>query len=107
MKRAGMTTDFKNDQAIAFGAQIQLMNTKSRHYTIPIRSYKYYIKQHCNRYKYSSGSHSNKQNKNKIAQKLYRQIAHPSSDKLLKLLNSAGDPWKNDEELIILIKKIV
>ena len=39
MKRAGMTIDFKNDQAIAFKEQIQLINTKSGHYTIPIRPY--------------------------------------------------------------------
>ena len=30
IKRTGMTIDFKNDQAIKFGEQIQLMNTKSR-----------------------------------------------------------------------------
>ena len=34
MKRAGMTIDFKNDEPIAFREQIQLMNTKSGHYTI-------------------------------------------------------------------------
>ena len=34
MKRAGMTIDFTNDEPIAFREQIQLMNTKSGHYTI-------------------------------------------------------------------------
>ena len=38
MKRAAMTR-LKNNQVIAFGEQIQLMNTKSGHYTTQIRSY--------------------------------------------------------------------
>ena len=44
--------------------------------------------------------------KTEIIQKLHSKFTHLSSDKLLKLLNSAGDPWNNDEELKTLIKKI-
>ena len=33
-------------------------------------------------------------------------MSHPSPEKLLKLLNSAGDPWQSDEELKKLIKKV-
>ena len=48
----------------------------------------------------------NNKSKNDIAIKLHQQFAHPSSEKLLKLLNSAGDPWQSDEELKKLIKKV-
>ena len=34
----------------------------------------------------------NNKSKNEIAIKLHQQFAHPSPEKLLKLLNSAGDP---------------
>ena len=33
-----------------------------------------------------------------MACKLYRQFAHASSEKLLKLLKSAGKPWCHDKE---------
>ena len=105
MKRAGMTIDFKNDQAIAFREQIQLMNTKSGHYTIPIRPYNTIL----NNIATSTNTAVvliGTKTKTEIAEKLHRLFAHASSDKQLKLLNSAGDPSKNDEELKTLIKKI-
>ena len=36
MKKADMTLDFKNDDAIVFGQSVKLVTTKSGHYTIPI-----------------------------------------------------------------------
>ena len=92
MKRAGMTIDFKNDHAIAFGEQIQVMNTKPGHYTIPICPYSTILNN------IAAGANTavvliaTSKTKTKIAQKLHHQFAHPSSDKLLKLLNSAEDP---------------
>ena len=93
-KRAGMTIDFKNDQAIPFGQQIQLMNTKSGYYTTPIRPYNALL----NNIKTGTNTVviliATSKTKATIAQQLHRQSAHSSSEKLLKLLNSAGDPWK-------------
>ena len=106
MKRAGMTIDFKNDQAVAFPQKIRLINTKSGHSTIPIRPYNTILNN------IATGTNTvvvliaTSETKTKIIQKLHSQFTHLSSDKLLKLLNSAGDPWNNDEELITLIKKI-
>ena len=86
MKRAGMTI------AIAFGEQIQLMNTKSGQYTIPIHPYNSILNN------IETGTNTavvvteKNKTKTKIAQKLHCQFEHTSSDKLLKLLNSAGDP---------------
>ena len=105
MKRAGMTIDFKNDQAVAFGEQIQLMNTKSGHYTIPIHPYNTILNNIVTGTNTAVVLKATSKTKTKIAHKLHHQFAHPSSGKLLKLLNSA-DLWKNDKELKTLIKTI-
>ena len=44
--------------------------------------------------------------KEKIAQKLYRQFTHALSEKLLRLVNSAGSTWSQDSELKEKIKLI-
>ena len=48
----------------------------------------------------------NDRSKPEIALKLHKQFSHPPPNKLIRLLNSAGDPWKNDSELKSLINKI-
>ena len=79
MKKANMTLDFKNDHAVIFDQSIQLILTKSGHYD---------------------------KSKNDIVIKHHRQFSHSSPEKLLKLLNSAADPWQSDKELKKLIKKV-
>ena len=89
-----------------FHKKIRLINTKSGHSTIPIRPYNTILNN------IATGTNTvvvliaTSETKTKIIQKLHSQFTHLSSDKLLKLLNSAGDPWNNDEELKTLIKKI-
>ena len=108
MKKANMTLDFKNDHAVIFDQSIQLIVTKWGHYAIPIKPYKTILNN------VTSGVNINvtlvvtvnNKSKNDIAIKLHQQFAHPSSEKLLKLLNSAGDPWQSDEELNKLIRKV-
>ena len=108
MKKANMTLDFKNDHAVIFDQSIQLIVTKWGHYAIPIKPYKTILNN------VTSGVNINvtlvatvnNKSKNDIAIKLHQQFAHSSSEKLLKLLNSAGDPWQSDEELKKLIKKV-
>ena len=99
MKKANMTLDFKSDHAIIFDQSIQLLVTKPGHYAIPINPYK----------NVTLGVNRNvtlKQQKI-INQKQYSyKTTHPSPKTLLKLLNSAGDPWQSDEELKKLIKKV-
>ena len=41
-----------------------------------------------------------------IAHKLHQSLAHPSADKLLKLLKNAGGHWANNKELYDEIKNI-
>ena len=38
--------------------------------------------------------------------KLHRQFAHPTSNKLIKLINSAGQEWRNNENLKAEISKV-
>ena len=103
-----MTLDFKNDSAEIFGNVVQLMTTQSGHYAIPICPYSTILNN------VTSGIDSNitliasseSKSKYDIALKLHRQFAHPASVKLLKLLNNAGEPCKNDEELKKLIQVV-
>ena len=77
MKTADITTDFKNDQAIEFGEQIQLMNTKS---TIPIHPYNTILNNIAKGANTAVVLLATTKTKTNIALKLHRQFAHPSSD---------------------------
>ena len=94
MKRVGMTINFKNGQAITFGEPIQLINIKYGNYKIPICSYNTILTNITTGTDIAVILIATNKTKSKIAQKLYHQFAHLSSDKLLKLLNYAEDPWK-------------
>ena len=96
MKRAGMKIDVKNDQ-------IQLLNTKSGH-TIQVCPYNTILNNIATGTSRKMVLITTNKTKTEIALKLSHQFAHPPSDKLLKLINS--DPWKNNEELKTLKKKI-
>ena len=108
MKNANMTLAFKNDHAVIFDQSIQLLVTKLGQYAIPINPCKTILNN------VTSGVNTNvtllatenNKSKNDIAIKLHQQFAHPLPEKLLKLLNSAGDPWQSDKELKELIKKV-
>ena len=93
MKKANMTLDFKNDHAVIFDQSIQLIVTKSGQYPILINPYIATLNN------VTSGVNTNvtlvaieNKSKNDIAIKLHLQFAHPSPEKLLKLLNSTGNP---------------
>ena len=96
MIKVDMTLDFKNDNAIVFGESVKLITTKSGHYTIPISPYRTVLN--------NLTTQTNK-SKYDIASKLHGQFAHPLPKRIVKLLNSAGDPWK-DDKLKSLIKKV-
>ena len=40
MEKAGMTLDFKSDNAVVFGESVKLITTKFGHYTIPVSPHK-------------------------------------------------------------------
>ena len=100
MKNAGMTIDFKNDQTFVFGKPEKLATTNSDHYVIPITNYGKLLNN------VIIGKHENVMLINKdnistydIALKLHRQFAHPTPEKLIKLLNSAGQPGSSNDKL--------
>ena len=107
MKKAKMKLNFRNDTAIVFGEKVKLKLTKSGHYTIPLtrpiqllnefesdENYKFtLVLKHC-------------PDSKRQAKKLHLQFAHATSDKLSKLLKSAGLPWCNDKALMDEIKNV-
>ena len=100
MKRANMQLNFENDTITAFGESINLIITKSGHYAVPITNQKRLLNDVnlLNENNITLTVVHDKTNRD-IAIKLHRQFAHPTSNKLIKLIDSAGDKWKNNMEL--------
>lgn len=86
----------------------QINFTKSGHYAIPISPYKNVLNN------IATGNNTNitlvamESNKSKIgmARKLQRQFTHPPMERLIQLLNAAGEPWKDGSGLRSLAKKV-
>ena len=107
MKRANMHLNFENDTSNAFNQDINLIVTKSGHYAIPLtvpRQLLHEFERNGSVNITLSAEHS--MPKTAIANKLHHQFAQPPPEKLLRLLNSAGNPWSKDEELKHEIKLI-
>ena len=68
------------------------MNTKPGHYTIPIHPYSTILNNTAAGTNTAVVLIATSKTKTKITQKRHHQFAHPSPDKLLKLLNSAEHP---------------
>ena len=107
IKTVNMTLDFKNNNEFIFDEPEKLIVTKSGHYALPINPYSKILNS------VVAGTNpnitpTNMSNKSKhyIAVKLHWQFLYPSPEKLLKLLNCAGEPWNNDEELKRHIQKV-
>ena len=108
LKKADRTLDFKNDNAIVFGESVKLITTKPGHYTISISPNKTVLNNLTTGISTNITLITTQTGKSKydIALKLHLQFAHPPPERIVKLLNSAGDPWKDDDELKSLIKKV-
>ena len=89
LKRAGAEIDFKSDTVVLLGEKIDVVVSKSGHLCVPLprRLEKQGIKQVL----FSSPvqSDDDKANEAKIV-KLHKQFAHPSSDRLKKLIRDSG-----------------
>ena len=109
MKKAEMKINFQNDTINTFGGNIPLITTNSNHYTIPLTSAKQAIN-NINRENNSAITltinNINEQSNQTIALKLHQQFAHPSSERLIRLLNNAGTPWCNNTDLKSEIKNV-
>ena len=76
IKRTVMAIDFKNDEAVASGKKIQLMNTKSEHYTLPIHPYNIILNNITTGTNTAVVLIATSKTKTEIAQKLHCQFAH-------------------------------
>ena len=107
MKRAQMKLDFSKDTVNMCGEVIQLTSTKSGHYTIPLtKSMKVLRAFENNKLDNFTLTVTDNTDSHKTAMKLHSQFAHPTSAKLIKLLESAGEKWSKNEELKNEIKKV-
>ena len=98
MKNGKFQLDFDNDTLHANGKSIPLHTTHSGHYLLPLTKKTQLIHNLDGSDKIVLTVSTNKSDF-EIAQKLHRQFAHPTKDKLLKLVKLAGEPWNNDQNL--------
>lgn len=108
MKKGGIELKFASDTISFLGDEIPLQTTTSGLYCLPITPAKQVIKRidhHKMQDHIILRAVNTKSNKD-IAIKLHRSFAHPSEEKLLKLLNSSGKEWSENVELKNEIKKV-
>ncbi|XP_071118367.1 uncharacterized protein [Haliotis cracherodii] len=98
MKAAKVVLDLENDRASIFGKEINLQCTSSGHYCIPILHSTMHVNQTFE-VLYSQSMQSRQEKKKKIL-KLHRQFAHPSSRRLLMLLEDAGIKDDTNQALV-------
>ena len=89
MKQPNTKFNFENNTITAFRKPINLIVMKSVHYVIPITNSKCILNKLSITDQHITLSKLDKSDKD-IAIKLHRQFAHPTSNKLTKLLNIAG-----------------
>lgn len=106
MKTAGTSINFVDDSVTMFGESQDVVLTRSGHYSVPLSNSHKILKDAVESSAKIILHVSPKYNddKTKTANKLHSQFAHPTSDKLIKLVSSAG--LGNDLKLIQAIKDV-
>ena len=95
MKRANTNINFKNETVNIFGQKQKLLLTSSGHYTVPLnKSSKILASISTQKQNIILHTEALKGDKLKIALKLHSQFSHPSSEKLIQLINNLG--YKKD-----------
>ena len=108
MKNAKMSLNFDDDSLSAFDQKIPLKVTTNGLYSLPITKSTQLLDNVCNE-KTSNPivlTVAEEKSDRAIAIKLHRCFAHPSSDRLLRLVNSAGTTWSQNENLKKEIKEV-
>lgn len=108
MKKARMLLNFDDDTIVYNDSEIPLQTTSNGLYALPITSPKQLINN------VNNDNISDKiilrltepKSDRDIALKLHRSFAHPSKEKLLKLITSAGKEWSENENLLKEIKEV-
>ena len=93
MKRANMKLNFQDDTITIFNENIPFITTQSGHYAIPITKAKQLINNLDRETNMSiTLTLSDSKDNHTIALNLHRQFAHANKEKLLQLINKAGEP---------------
>ena len=105
MKKTGASLNFKDDKLSILGQIINLDVTESGHYTLPLGNDRQVIADIYNDSETRVNLTLTNEQKStiKTATKLHRQFAHPSSERLVKLVRNQGGDW---EELIKAIYEV-
>ena len=103
MKEAKVKLDLENDHASIFGRQVDLQCTSSGHYRVPLQQSNVLINESfsvrlCNDSEDSTF-------KQKQVEKLCKQFAHPTSDRLKALMKDASIKESKCLELVYLISE--
>ena len=103
MKKGNLTVDFGNDQLIGFGQKIPLQTAANGLYALPLTKSRQLM---TNFVKSKDDSKfpiafkvTNVKSNKEIALKLHRSFAHPSAERLLRMINAAGKEWSSNETL--------
>ena len=106
MKSADTQMNFMDDTILMFGEKQDVVLTRSGHYSVPLDNKKKILEDAANNSTkiVLHVSESDSKEKEKVASKLHSQFAHPTPEKLIKLISAAG--MGNDIELIKAIKFI-
>ena len=105
MKNAGMILNFKTDTVYFNGESIPLNVSHSGHYILPLTKPVKLIRN------LKDSDHITLTVRNdltdiEIAEKLHRQFAHASKEKLFQLVKLAGQPWKHNTNLLNAIENV-
>ena len=105
-----MKLDFAASVLEAFGEKIPLIKTSSGLFALPLTKTKQLIEciDHVKNVKQEKITMrvTNAKSNKEMASKLHRQFAHPSSEKLIRLVNNAGEQWASNTDLKEEIKRV-
>ena len=93
-----MKLNFENDTITAFRQPINLIVTKSGHYTISITNIKHILKNLNTTDQHITLTLANNKLDKDMAMKLHRQFALECANKLIKLINSGSQEWRNNQK---------
>ena len=108
MKKGGMHLEFDQDVLFAFEQSLPLNTTMNNLYALPITKTQSFIEQFKDEESNTPVVLTAVRTKTDedIAKNLHRVFAHPSTDRLLRLVNSAGAQWSNNTNLKNEIQKV-
>ena len=108
MEKAGMMIDFKTDSVTVFNSNVPLHVTQSGQYTLPLTSPLHLLtKQDADPRTNIVLTATSAKSPKEIALNLHCQFAHAPHERIVSLLNTAGDPWSKDEKLEEALKHVI